>query len=215
MLEKLKKLNPDIPLYSIHDKEFSEYGKVIDFDAKEITDICNQTQMPENGSIYQAVDKRLEAASGADFLKKTLMGGLSAQIGICYGYNTKLGGLEYHNCSEINVAATPMVLILGKRNQMKGAEFSSDDAVAFYLDKGDTVEIFATSLHFCPCQISNSGFCSVVVLSEGTNTDLDFDNTDRLLFRKNKWIICHDENDALIQKGVYPGIHGVNYEIKY
>ena len=215
MFEKLKKLNADIPMYTIHDKKFSEYGRVIDFDATDIVRICNETEMPPSGSVYKAVDDRLENADGADFLKKALMGGCGAQIGICYGYNTMLNGLEYHNCSEINIAATPMVLILGQRSQMEGSEFDSKNAVAFYLEKGDTVEVYGTSLHFCPCQTDDSGFCSVVVLSEGTNTDLDFEPTDRLLYRKNKWIICHDENQGLIDKGVYPGIHGTNYEIKY
>ena len=36
-----------------------------------------------------------------------------------------------------------------------------------------------------------------------------------MLFAKNKWLICHDKNDALIKRGVYLGIHGKNYEIKY
>ena len=33
MLEKLRKLNPDIKLYSIHDDEFKKYGVVIDTNA--------------------------------------------------------------------------------------------------------------------------------------------------------------------------------------
>ena len=85
----------------------------------------------------------------------------------------------------------------------------------FFLEKGDIAEVYATSLHFCPCQVSDNGFSCVVGLPKGTNDILDKPSTDKLLFKKNKWLICHDENTALIEKGVYPGIHGVNYEVKY
>ena len=33
MLQKLKDLNPDIKIYSIHDDVFEKYGEVMDFDA--------------------------------------------------------------------------------------------------------------------------------------------------------------------------------------
>jgi hypothetical protein len=55
----------------------------------------------------------------------------------------------------------------------------------------------------------------VVALPEGTNTDLTIAVNDPLLFRKNKWIIAHVENDALIARGVVAGITGENYKINY
>lgn len=79
----------------------------------------------------------------------------------------------------------------------------------------ERIEVFGTSLHFCPCQVSDKGFSCVVVLPKGTNASLDTPTDDKLLFKKNKWIICHDKNTSLIEKGVYPGIHGTNFEIKY
>ena len=85
----------------------------------------------------------------------------------------------------------------------------------FYLEKGDAVELYSSTLHFCPCHVSDNGFSSVAALPKGTNTPLDEPSDDKLLFKKNKWIICHDKNQSLIEKGVYPGIHGINYEIKY
>ena len=107
------------------------------------------------------------------------------------------------------------MLILGLTYEMEENEFSSEKIKAFYLEKGDTVEVYGTSLHFCPCQVSDDGFSCVVVLPKDTNTLLDKPSDDKLLFKKNKWLICHDKNQGLIDKGVYPGIHGVNYEIKY
>lgn len=215
MLDRLKKLNPEIKFHSIYSDEFKKYGRVIDIDTKEITDACNKLTFPENGSAYEAAVKELEELQCSDKLREMLFGGCSAQIGICHGYNTQMNGLEFHHSSEINVAVTPLVLILGHVYDMDCSEYLSEKAEAFYLEKGDSVEIYGTSLHFCPCQVSDSGFSCVVVLPEGTNTALDKTSDDKLLFKKNKWLICHDKNASLIEKGVYPGIHGVNYEIRY
>ena len=56
------------------------------------------------------------------------------------------------------------------------------------------VEIYATSLHFCPCEVTKDGFGCVVALPEGTNLLLDEEKTDLQLFKKNKWPISHVEN---------------------
>ena len=98
---------------------------------------------------------------------------------------------------------------------MDNDEYDSSKVKVFYLEKGDAVEIYSTTLHFCPCQVSDGGFSCVVVLAKDTNTLLDKPTDDKLLFKKNKWIICHDKNEELIERRVYPGIHGENYEIKY
>ena len=49
----------------------------------------------------------------------------------------------------------------------------------------------------------------------GTNTDLEAKTADPMLFRKNKWIIAHQDNEGLQARGVVPGITGENYQIKY
>ena len=58
-------------------------------------------------------------------------------------------------------------------------------------------------------------FAEIVPVSalKGTNTDLDFSAEDKLIFRKNKWIISHEDNAELIKKGVFGGIYGENYTI--
>ncbi len=215
MLEKLKKLNPDIKIFSIKDEEFKKYGRILDFDSKEIVEACENLNFPENGSAYEPSVKSLEELSSSEKLREMAFGGCDAQIGICHGYNSMMNGLEFHKSSEINIAAKPLVLILGLTYEMDENEFSSEKAKAFWLEKGDTVEVYGTSLHFCPCQVADDGFSCVVVLPKDTNTLLDKASDDKLLFKKNKWLICHDKNQGLIDKGVYPGIHGINYEIKY
>ena len=42
-------------------------------------------------------------------------GGLPAQFGYCNGVNTRLACCEYHQCSELLVAADDLVLVVGPR----------------------------------------------------------------------------------------------------
>ena len=171
--------------------------------------------MPETGSAYRMSVSELENLPCSDILKLRVIGGCEAQAGICHGYNSHLNALEFHRSSEINVAITPMVLLLGLQYEMDGKEYDSAKVKAFYLEKGDVVEVFGTSMHFCPCQVSDEGFSCAVVLPSGTNGVLDEKAQEKLLFKKNKWLICHDKNEDLIERGVYPGLHGANYTIRY
>ena len=40
ILEQLRKLNPELPFYSVLDPEFRAYGRVIDFDAASLIETC-------------------------------------------------------------------------------------------------------------------------------------------------------------------------------
>lgn len=215
MLERLKKFNSKIEIFSIKGEEFKKYGNVLEIETDEIVKACKKLTLPESGSEYIASVDSLETLNMSENLRQIMFGGCEAQIGITHGHNNFMNGLEYHRCSEVNIAATPLVLFLGLQYEMEGNEYDSSKVKAFYMEKGDAVEIYATTLHFCPCQVSDNGFSCVVVLPKNTNTPLDKPSEDTLLFKKNKWILCHDKNQELINRGVYPGLHGTNYEIKY
>ena len=45
-------------------------------------------------------------------------------------------------------------------------------------------------------------------------TPMDRPSRDPLLFRKNKWLLAHVENKALIQEGVQASIYGSNIRVK-
>lgn len=216
MLENLKRLNPDIQFYSVSDEEFSSFGRVIkDFDASEIIAAAKKIANPAEGSSYLPSEPSFEALSCAEDLKNRFYGELPAQIGYCWGHSTMMNATEWHTSSEINIAVTPLVLILGHVWDIKDGKISSDRFKAFYVPQGAVLEVYATSLHFCPCQVSDDGFGCVVALPEGTNVPLDGQYSDTLLFRKNKWLLAHEQNSALIAKGVSGGISGINYQIKY
>ena len=216
MLEKLKKLNPEIELYDVSGKEFATFGRIItSLDATEIIETAKKIANPDTGSSYLPTCEDFEILDIANKIENECFGTLPTQIGYCWGHNNFLNATEWHTSSEINIAITPLVLILGHIWDIKDGKIDSSKFKAFFLPAGTAVEVYATSLHFCPCEVSEEGFGCVVGLPQDTNTDLTIEEKDPLLFRKNKWIICHKDNDALIEKGVVAGITGANYEIKY
>lgn len=216
MVDRLKKLNSHIRFFDVFSDEFSEYGRILpNYDIRDIKDTARRIDNPHATSAYIASVEDFEVLPIAKLIKDEIFGTLDTQIGYCYGYNNMMNAAEWHSCSELNIAITPLVLFLAKRADIKNGRLCSADMKAFYIPEDTVVEIYATVLHFCPCQISDSGFGCVVGLPKGTNTPLDYEVSDNLLFRKNKWIIAHEDNKTLIDRGVVSGIYGENYKINY
>lgn len=220
-LEQLRKLNPELPFDSVYDAAFRPFGRVIDFEADELIqksmEVC---PMPEKGTRYEKSIAALEEVKGGDSVRRVLRGEGDTEIGCCWGYNSFLNGLEYHRASEHNIAATDLVLLLAPQQAMEGFELDARHVHAFFVPAGTTIEVYATSMHYAPCQVSDAGFICLVVLPRGTNGPLKDpapadDGDGRLLTARDKWLICHNENKSAIDRGVYPGIHGINYEVKY
>lgn len=216
MLENLKKLNSEVKFLDVNSPEFATFGRVIKtLDISEITKEAEKMENPENGSSYLPSVETFEKLEIAKTIKNEFFGTLDSQLGYCWGHNNFLNATEWHKGSEINIAITPLVLILGHVWDIVDGKIDSSDFTAFYLPAGTVVEVYETTLHFCPCEVENNGFGCVVGLPKGTNTNLETEVENKMLFRKNKWLICHVENKALIEKGVVSGITGTNYEIKY
>ena len=216
MLNILKERNPDIKLYSVNDSEFKTFGRVVnDLDTQEIIAAAEAIKNPETGSAYSPSEASFEKLKISYQIKSEYFGTLPTQIGYCYGHNNFLNAAEWHFSSEINIAVTPLVLILGHIWDIEDGKIDSSSFKAFYLPKGTAAEVYATTLHFCPCEVEKGGFGCVVGLPLDTNTPLDVTPDNPLLFRKNKWIIAHEQNTSLINRGVVSGITGKNFEIKY
>lgn len=215
-LEQLKELNPELQIYGVDDESFAEFGRrITDADVTEIVEAGKNIIFPQEGSVYEASTTTFEKLQIADWIRKECYGELPTQIGYCYGHNSLLNAWEWHTSSEINIAVTDLVLILAKRSDYRDGNIDSAKAKAFLLKAGDMIEVYATSLHFCPCEVDKKGFGCVVALPKGTNVPLDETVSDPLLFRKNKWLIAHAENVGLIDRGIVSGITGLNYEVKY
>ena len=216
MLECLKQKNPMLNILDVHDNAFAAFGSVIDdLDPGEIMAVAADIPMPDAGASYVPSEPRFERLAIAKVIGERFFGTLATQVGYCWGHSNFLNAAEWHASNEVNIAVTPLVLLLGKRCDMKEGRLSSSAMQAFYVPAGTVLEVYSTTLHFCPCEVSTNGFGCVVALPAGTNTPLDAAVDDRLLFRKNKWIVAHDQNEALLSRGVVAGIDGVNYEIQY
>lgn len=200
-------------IYRVTDKEFLPYGKILDIDTKSIVEEAQKVKMPTEGSLYVESNEEFEKLPIMNVVTNEIFGGIPAQLGYCWGYNNALNALEWHKCSEINIATTDLILLVGDiRDIEEGNRFNSEKVKAFKVLKGEAVEIYATTLHYCPVQASNKGFGCVVGLIKDTNTELDFVCEDKLMFCKNKWLIAHEDNAELISRGVVGGIYGENYK---
>ena len=220
VLQSLRDQNPGLPLYSVHDSAFRKYGRVVDFNASALITACERAAaMPEGGSRYVPSMPELEALPAFDRVRRELRGEGGCQIGCCWGYNVKLNCLEYHRASEHNIAVSDLVLLLAAQQDMEGLELPEGKITGFLVPMGTTIEVYATTLHFCPCQTDGGGFRCIVILPNGTNLPLDGPRPQhgegRLLWAKDKWLIAHPQNKAVVQRGAYPGLHGDNTEIKY
>lgn len=217
MLELLKQKNPDLALHHVASSAFETYGRVVtDMDVEELMTVAGNIPNPPNGSSSYAVSlPELEALAVSAEIQDRFFGTLPTQFGYCWGHSNYLNAAEWHSCSEINVAVTPLVLFLAHVWDIKDGKIDADQFRAFYVPKGTVVEVYGTTLHFCPCEVSTEGFGCVVALPSHTNMDLGIQPRDKTLFRKNKWVIAHDKNQTLIDRGVVPGITGCNYKVKY
>ncbi|WP_100406928.1 DUF4867 family protein [Bacillus solitudinis] len=218
MIEQLKTLNSTLPLADVGDESFKRFGKVLEnFPINEIEKLMKETGIPESGNVYVPSIKSWEEGSLKTYVEKAYYGGMSIQIGYCNGKNSNLNGLEYHKGSEINIAITDFVLLLGHVNDIMNGKFSVNHLEGFFLPKGTAIEMFQTTLHLAPCKLTNKGFKCVVILPAGTNTALleEEKEHDELLFMRNKWLLSHPENDRFMSQGAYPGITGENIAVKY
>ena len=214
LIEQLKLKNPEIALYTVGDPAFSDYGQVLSFDTVSLEETASKLSTPESGVLYTAIEPTLESCPQMNAIQDKVFGELPIQLGYCRGYNNWLNAVEWHTSSEINIAVTPIILLLGKRQDIWDSGYDAGLIKGFLLEAGQAVEVYATSLHFTPCQVRKNGFGCIVGLPRGTNLPLERPSGDPLLFRKNKWLLAHVENKALIQEGVQAGIYGSNIRVK-
>lgn len=221
MLEILNAVN-DVPVLSVFDPAFAPYGRVIegcDFSRADEY-MLEKTDIPESGNIYVPSVPELEESELKSDIENTLYGSMPVQIGFCNGRNTTYNGFEYHKCSEINYAVTPFMLVLGHVWDIRDNTYDIRSAQVFFVPAGTAIEMYQTTLHLSPCRVCDEGFKDIVILSRGTNTPLEYKETNAdpesvLLLQRNKWVIAHPEREPLIKQGAHPGVIGENKELFY
>ena len=205
--------------YFVSDPEFKAYGKILEgYDTAELLAAMEKIDMPNGGTAYEPGIESLEACGIFSALRDRAYGGMPIQIGMCWGYNTKLNCLEYHRDSEVNIGTSDFILLLAREEEIENGVLDTDKVKAFRVPAGTPVEVYATTLHYAPCHTDGQkGFRVAVVLPKGTNTDKPgFEprcEEDRWMTARNKWLLAHpDSNEA--KNGAHIGLRGINIDIK-
>ncbi len=202
-----------IKIQKVTDASFRKYGRILtdEYKIDELIREMAKTPCPDD-VIYIPSDAELEKLPVMKDFTDRLYGGLPIQIGYCNGHNTLLNAVEYHRSSEINVACTDLILLIGSQQDIED-DFTYDTSKieAFLVPAGTMIEVYATTLHYAPCSVDGQGFRCVVVLPRDTNLDFEVkpegSGEDKLLTARNKWLIAH--SDAGIE-GAYNGLKGEN-----
>ena len=199
-------------MLQITDSAFSAYGRVLTgMDAEEIC-VYMQKFSDMAGVQYIASDPEMEEMAVTQYLTNEVFGEMPLQIGACFGRNLRMNAVEYHNCSEVNIAATDLILFLGRRQDIEaGNRYDTAKAEMFFVPKGTVYEMYATTLHYAPCSVNGNQFRAVIVLPRGTNTELTVEHADPLLVAKNKWLIGYPE--AGLPDGTVLGLYGENRSV--
>ena len=202
-------------IYDVTDERFRKYGKIVkNIDFSTLAEAMKVTPVPED-VVYEPQIEEFMKLPVAEEIRRVVYGELPIQIGYCNGHNTRLNAVEYHRSSEINVAATDAVLLLGLEADVE-EDFSYDTAKmeAFLVPAGTAVELYATTLHYAPCHVKEGGFQVAVILPAGTNYPLEethANGEDALITAKNKWLIGHAE--CGLPEGSFLGLKGKNLDI--
>ena len=209
-------------ILSVTDPAFKKYGRLINnVDLSELIAELKKTEIPA-GVAYEPSVEALEKTGAMEALGKVTFGEMPIQIGYCNGHNSLLNAVEYHRNSELNIAATDAILVVGMQQDIED-DFTYDTAKmeAFLLPAGQGVEIYATTLHYAPCGVNGAGFQVAIVLPKGTNyplknarpraTGTTTDNEDCLITATNKWLIGHAEGG--LDEGSFLGLKGKNLDI--
>lgn len=203
---------------NITDQSFKKYGKILNnYNLDELLNVMQEVPIAE-GVIYEPSVSKLENINIFNELKERHFGGLDIQIGYCNGNNYSLNAVEYHRSSEVNVAVTDLVLLLGLKQDIdENYSYDTSKIEAFLVPQGTAIECYATTLHYAPCNANENGFKCVVVLPKNTNLPLtkgiDKEGEDKLLFAKNKWLIGHPATN-LAEEGAFIGLIGDNVTLK-
>ena len=196
-------------ILNVRDAEFKAYGKVVEgLDVSSLLKALEETPKPDD-VIYVASDEKLEACDCAEKIAYSLFGGMPIQIGYCNGSNYLLNAVEYHRDSEVNVALTDLILILGKEQDIEAdSTYDTSKMEAFLVPAGTVIEVYATTLHYAPCNVNGYGFKLICIAPKHTSEPFCMKvrtEKDKILFARNKWLIAHKDSDI---EGAFYGLKG-------
>lgn len=202
-LARLRAANPRLGLFDAGAPEFREFGRVLEEPrAADLVQWMSLNVPMGDSVVYQRSVGAMEDLPGPggrswkQWASSRFFGGQSAQVGYVAGRNLALNAFEYHKSSELLVAGTPLVLLLGRMSELEVfSRFDSSRAMGFLAPAGTVLELYATSLHFSPIMAEPGGFRAAIVLPLGTNSPLEgvdagAPGEDGLLRAERKWLLA-------------------------
>jgi len=202
----LRRNNPNLTILSFADTPQHTLFRAVSADTGAFL-AAAESISPKEQNVYIPSDDAMRAA--AREIGRSVFAELPIQSGWNYGGNTRMNGMEWHKSSEVIVACTDVVLLLGDHRDVVADTYESARAFGLYLQKGDAVELFPMTLHLAPLPAENGRFIAAILLPEGTNLPLS-GGTDGTMRAVNKWLIVHPENRRGIELGGQAGILGEN-----
>ena len=103
----------------VTDKSFNAYGRVLDLDVQDFVEAIMQNPAVEAGQVvYEPSVEAFEKLKVTEQLTNEVFGEMPVEFGHCSGFNTVLNALEYHRSSEIDIAATDLLLMVGRQQDI-------------------------------------------------------------------------------------------------
>lgn len=151
---------------SVTEEAFRPYGRVLPLETKEFCEALKKIDIPAEGTVYEPSVASFEELPLFKELTEKTYGEMPTELGHCSGHNEALNALEYHRSSEIDIAATDLVLMVGRQQDIDPEMLTYDTSKVecFFVPAGTAVELYATTLHFAPCGIDGQEFrCGVAL----------------------------------------------------
>jgi len=205
-------------IYNVTDERFKKYGFVLTgYDYTELFENLKKVPMNDEGIIYVASEPTLENCAEAKKMEVRGFGAMSVQLGYVSGRARQMNGLEYHKSSEYNIPMNDVILLLGMQQDIVDGKYDSSKCEAFFVPGGTGVELYGTTLHYAPLNVSEDGYRMICVLPRGTNAPkVEFEEKsidDKMCLGTNKWFMAHPEAPEA-SNGAYVGITGENIKFE-
>lgn len=209
--QALRLKNPDLKILALSETPAHALYRRVEADTDAFIKAAEAIS-PEQANTYIARDDVISNSGAARAIGREVFGELPIQAGWNYGGNTKMNGMEWHKSSEVIVACTDVVLLLGDHSDIISDCYDSSRAFGLFLTKGEAAELFAFTLHLAPLPVFGGRFIAAILLPDSTNLPLG-GGINGTLRAVNKWLLVHPENERGIECGGKIGVTGRNIEL--
>ncbi len=208
MLQTLTQKNPQLKFFSANDS--NELFQKVNIDYSDVILLSGKLTFDKDNN-YIANDQSMLELTSIKTTEREIFGELPIQAGWCYGGNKFMQGMEWHKSSEVVVACSDCVLLLGSYNDVVDNQYESSKAIALYLKKGEAAELLPLTLHLAPLPVDEY-FKVGIILPKGTNLPLA-GGISGSLRAINKWLLVHKDNEKGIKNGGMIGVVGKNLSL--